>query len=530
MATRYRQLEAPEAVDTSLLESGGSQAAASLARSLKEFEGILLEPIAKARAAQGEQEGAVAGSSGTPEFRAGLRAQTAYGQAYNNAAMRSYAIKAEADAEDTAARLEVEAQNDPEKFATLFGASRDETIKQAPKEARGTLSMIYAQRMGTGVSRLTRARAVEQNELARKDTVEGVERSVDRIATLRASDDPADYERAEEEQAKLTLMIDGAYNDGTLSSTEALALHKNTQRAVTAQTVSARFRGQLNSPYGDPVGFIEKLKAENVTSEALSPKEEAQLVDGLMADLREHNQLMNAKYNEDNALVKARYEQGDRDATAALFSGELTTGKLRDMVRQQRLDPSRATALGNMLQSGGVAADDPKEAFKVRTNLIDTPDDEIANNSKLTYKTRGDLLLEKRQQEQTWKGTQAAQEGKARIERSLGIVAGTNRAMLSDEENEALDHAMTTWYDKVDSLPPGERQKQVISIAEEVAGTSIRKNKSVQAQSMRNAKQSYMERNKGMLSQGENTKKKFEARVQKFDADIAELEAEAARK
>lgn len=534
MPVTYRDLQAPTLLDTTRLETGDSEVAAQLARSLKAFETGLAETAFELRAQQGAQEGAAAGESGDPEFRAGLRAQTAYGRAYNNAALRSYAVRAEGDAEDQAARLEVEAQNDPEKFLATFGAVRDEILKTAPPEARATLSEIYGRRLNTGVARLRQAQAIEINKQARADTAEGVERSIDRIATLYASNDPRDYELALEEEAKLNLLIDGARNDQTISPTEWAALKKSSQRKITQQTVAARFRNELNSPYGNPVDFIERLKKENVTSEALSPTEEAELVDHLVSELQQHNALMSARLSGDNAAVRARYEQGDREATAMLFAGELTTDKLRTMVVQQRLDPGRATSLANELSSGGIAMDDPKEAFHVRTNLLKYSDQEIESNQKLTWKTRGELLLLKREQEASWKGTQAAREADARIERALGILPGTMIQSLSDEQKAALDQAKTEWYNEVDKLPPAERQAAVLTVAEDVIGRFIRKNKSAEAQALREAKARYIAQSEQRFGKpeqlSETARKKYDARLQQFDAQIAAAEAEAARK
>lgn len=533
MATQYRDLQNPVFIDTTPLKTGSSEAAAALTRTLREFQGIMSDigaPLRRRQIERNVQAGAEAGASGKPKFKEGWEGLTAYGEAYNNAALRSYAIKAEADAEDQAARLEIEAKNDPEKFKATFGAVRDETIKNAPPQARGTLSMIYAKRLGEGVARLRAAQTKEISEAARADVAEGVERGVDRLANYMASDDPADYARAAEEQAKLDLLIDGALSTNTITATEHKTLIKKTQRQVVAQTVVARFRKTLDSAYGNPAEFIEKLKAENAKSEALPPSEEDALVDKLLGELREHNALQAAMLRDNSAEVKARYEQGDREATAALFAGELTTSKLREMVVAQRLDPSRATSLANELQSGGAATDDPKEAFHVRTNLLKYTDQEIQENTKLTWKTRGDLLLKKREEEQGWKGTQAAREGEARIERALGILPGTMIQTLSEEEREALDQAKTEWYNAVDALPPVERQSKVIELAEDFAGRYIRKNKAVEAQALRRAKEQYIQRNQHMAKAGEKTKQKYEERLRRFDADIAALEAEAARK
>ncbi|MGH8235408.1 MAG: hypothetical protein ACREXP_00110 [Steroidobacteraceae bacterium] len=529
MAIRYRDLERPQLVDTTQLETGNSEAAAALARSFKAFEGIAADLGGNMRAQQGQQAGAEQGAAGTPEFRAGLRAQTRYGQAYNNAAMRSYAIKTEADADDVGARLEVESQNDPEKFGHLFDTARDAALKEAPVEARGTLATIYGQRRGAGIARLRTAQATEARGRARADTQEGLERSIDKAAQLHGSDDPANYEAAVEEETKVGLMIDGAVNDGTFTASEGAALHKDSQRMLVAQTISQRFRRVLDSAGGNPVDFIEKLRKENLTSEALSPKEEDALVTQLIGDLTEHNRLMAAGLRDNSAEMKARYEQGDRDATAELFAGTLTTSKLRQMVLDQRLDPGRATSLQNDMASGD-KVDDSKEAFRVHTDLMNYSEDEIKANNKLSYATRDKFVQERRDLAAGWRSTQAAQEGKARIERALGIIPGTNRAMLSDAENEALDQALTTWYNDIDALPANERQTNVIKIAEQRAGEFIRKNKSSQAQDTKRNKAAFIQRAGDPTKMSEEKLKQYNKSIANYDRLISEFEAEAARK
>lgn len=531
MPIRYRQLQQPTLIDTTPLETGDSQAATALANAFKQFEGVALEPAAGLRAQQGKREGAAAGSSDDPQFREGLRSLTAYGAAYNDSAMRSYAIKAEADAEDQAARLEVEAQNDPEKFNATFGAVRDETLKHAPPQARQVLGDIYTRRLGAGTARLTGARAEEINKQARADTSEGVQRAIDRIATLRASDDPSDAAQAEIEQAKLTLLIDGAHNSGTMSETEWQALHVKSQRAIVSQTVSARFQKELDSPYGNPVQFIEKLKKANQTSDVLSPEEEDKLVSGLMSDLREHNTLYSAENARSAAEEKARYEAGNREATSDLLSGNLTVRKLRDMVDQHQLDPDRATSLANELENGGVAADDPKVAFDTRTNLLDYSEDDISTMPGLTWKTRGELILKRREDALGWKGTQAASEAFDRIDRALGILPGVDSRMLSEEDRAARNNARTELYNVIDVLPPNERQDAVLNASSDVVGRFIRKSKSAEAQTLRIAKQRFMQsQNKDPNDMGDKQRKAYEERLKRYDTDIAAFEAEAARK
>lgn len=527
---RYRDLQRPALVDTSVLDTGDAQTATRLAGAFKQFERQGAEVLGGLRAEQGAKEGATAGASGTPEIREGVQAQTAYGAAYNNAAMRSYAIKAEAAAEDAAARIEVESGSDPDRFRTVFGAFQNETLKAAPPAVRGMLTDIYNQRMGQGTSRLTQARAAELNKQARTDISEGISRSTDRIANLRASDDPADHARAEEEEAKLQVMIDSAHADGTISEVEAGNARVGAMRDVTKRTVVSKFKKTLDDPYGDPVEFINRLKKANETSEALPPAEEEKLVDELMTELRERNALDAAARTRSAAEEKAKFDAGDKAATSLLLGGELTQRKLKEMVDNSDLDPGRATALLNELQSGDEAADDTELAFHVRTNLLDYEEADIATMKGLKWKTRSDLILKRREEATGWKSTQAAREADDRIDRALGIAPGTNRDMLTPEEAKARDTAKTQWYSVVDALPPNERQAKVMELADDVIGRVIRKNKSIAAETARQGLERYKKELGDPDKLSKKARKAYDDEIARGERLIQQYEAEAARK
>lgn len=484
MAIRYRQLQAPGLLDA-VQDNGDSAAAQSLANSLKSFSDQSSSLLGGLRSQQGQREGAAAGAAGAPQFRDGARALTAYGEAYNNSALRSYAVRAEADAEDQAARLETEAANDPEHFRTTFGAVRDTTVKNAPEMARPALNELYGRRLAEGVSRLSRAQAVDLRNSARKDTSEGIDRQTDRIANLLAEDNPANEERIAEEQVKLQMLVDGAVNDGTLSKVEGSALHVGAMREVTKRTVLARFQKELDNPYGDPVKFIKRFKEANKTSEALPPEEEQKLEDGLLGELRERNALDAASRAQMNAEEQARFAAGDKEATSDLLAGRLTQQKLLSMTEQDQLRPETARTLRNELTSGSAAKSDPQTLFSYETDLLNRSEDEIREAPGLTWDDRSKLILKRREWEHGWRTTQEGREGADRIDRALGITPGIMSQVLPEPQRKARERALTDWYTAVDALEPGERQKALIPQAEEVIGRVIRSNNSLELERLR---------------------------------------------
>lgn len=473
-APRYRDFVRPALVDTSRPGSGAASASESLAAAFKAFETTAADLGAGIQARKGARQGAEAGASGDPQFRRGFFSQTAYAQAYNDAAMRSYAVRAQADLEDTAARLEVEAANDPEKFRATFGKVQVEVLKAAPAEARGLLTDAYNKRLAQGVTRLRTAQVTELRERSRVDTAEGIERSIDRIARLRSEDTEDAHREADEEEVRLQLLIDGAGADGTLTATEAQAAHIRASRQITHQTVVARFRKELENPYGDPIRFIQRLKKANETSEALSPEEEQKLEADLFAELREHNALADAGKQAEIKAKSARWEEGERSLTEDLLAGRLTLRRLLQAAEDDEADPAVLRTLRNELTEGDTPKSDPQTLFDYETDLLNKSDDEIKTERGLTWADRSRLLLKKREWESGWRGTQQGREAAQRIDRALGIPPGLEGRLLSGDVQKQRERALTEWYDAVDALPAAERQFAAIRVAEEVIGRVIK--------------------------------------------------------
>lgn len=526
-AQRYRDLQRASVLETGVVQQNAGTAASRLAQTFKDFEVRSASKLADLSAQQGMREGTEAGQRGDPQLRTGLKSLTAYGRAYNNAALRSYLIKAEGDANQTAARLETEAANDPGKFNITFGKVRDEVLKTVEPSVRPALAEVFQRRLSDGLVRLEAGRANEVKAEQRSTTAEGINQIVDRLGRLRASDDPALMEQADEEEAKLNLLIDGAANDGTLSIIEAQALKVDAARSVVKATVSARFARELDNPYGDPVGFIEKLREANKKSEALPPEEEAKLMDGLLADLRERNALANIREQNTLDALKLRYAAGEKFATEQLLSGTLRQRDILRLTEGDYLDPSVARTLLNELTSPSLPKSNQQELFSVETNLLRESEEDIRDNPGLTWADKSRLILKRREELAGWKGTQQAKEGADRIDRALGLVPGINNKLLSDDEARRRDTALTEWYNVVDALPPEERQFKAIEIAEQVTERVIRSNARAEAERIR-ARMERMQTTYGDPSELSSSKRKeYEAELKRQQDLLRQAEQRA---
>lgn len=529
MAIQYRQLQAPVELNTSLPDNGSAAASEALANTLIKFRDTAASAGKTIAADIGAKQGALAGASGNPTEQNGLWKLTAYGQAYNNAAMRSYTIKAQADAEDTAARLQVEAGTDVGKFQAGFTAARDATIKAAPPEAKAVLMDVYTQYMGQSVARIATARGMELRDQARTDTSEGIARLTEQAGNLLAQDDPVSHQQAEEAQVKLGLMIDGAQKDGTLSDVEAAALHTDAHHKITMQTVVARFEKELDNPYGDPIEFLDRLHKYNETDQQLLPDEKVKLEAQLYTTLAHKNSLNSQLDEAARHAQAAKYEAGDRAATEDLLSGSLTQPKLLDMVRKQDLKPEIARTLLNTLNAGDPGVDDSRAVMNVETDLLHYSEEDIRSNSGLKFSTRTRLILKRREQVDGWQSTQDAKEAEARIDRSLNIIPGTIMATLDEATATQRYRARTQFYNVMAGIDPAQRQAMAIPTAESVIREFVTQKASTDANDMRRIRASYVKAHP-MDSMSSDGKKAYEAQLARYDANIRDLEAKAARK
>ncbi len=525
-ATRFRDLEAPALIDLRqrTTPTGGSQAAESLARSLDDFSRTFTGTLSRI----GKRKGAKEGAAGDPEFRKGIRGMTAFGRAYNDSALRSYAIRSEIDMEEDAARLEAEAGTDPEAFGNAMIAIRDATLEEAPVETHALVTQIYNKRTSAGLARIQTALV---NELRAEDVKlvnEQVSRLMERVSFLRAQDTPEAFVEAEAEEAKLFILLDAAEADAVLSESEARVARAEAKRGIIFETVIARFDNELeDTVFGDPIGFIEDLKEANRTANTLTPDEEAKLENMLLAELRERNTLRAARNSQVIAEETARHKAGDREATASMLARELTRRDLLEMVENDDLLPSVGRTLLNELQASASTPpkSDPKTLFRFSTNLLSLTEEEISTERSLTWEDRTELLLKRRAEEEGWKGTQVAKEAFDRIDRSLGIIRGTISAkLLSEDEARARDRAFTQLYDAIDALPPEERQGAILEESEKVIRTVIRQQAAFDVEKAQNALIEYQNRMGSPEELSGRERRQYDTEVNRLENLIRENE------
>ena len=536
----YRQLQGPEQVNTNLPDDGAAARAAALERTFKEFEGVAGKAYESIQTERGALAGAAAGATGNPKYREGFAQLTAYGRAFNNAATGAYAVQAEAQADDDAARLRVQANNDPNTFRATYSAVRDGVLKHAPAEAVPMLTDLYNRRLAAGLAAISGDQAAEQRTTQRQIYDEGVARQTSRVAILQGSENPQDQLAALDEQAKLSLLIEGGKNSGLYSAAEAQAMHVGAMRQITSQVFSTTVDRELAKPAEtrDIVGLMERFRQAHVvdlqdTSKppTLSEAEYQKLYADATTKIREQNLLDALDRRETKSAEQIRWEQGDINYTALALSHQATPKMLSDAVRTGDLKPETARSLNYLLEQGNTQVkSDPNALLRVHTrpDFLDLTPDEVTALPGINDADKLKIIQEQEKRRNSWEGTQASKQAVSSIGAALKIPPGTMMAALSEEQRTAYSAAQQEYIQIVNGLKPSEQQNPAAlnTAAQTVIQHAQQRNAVAEAAALTRA-MDYTHRTHGPGGSDEWDAKKLAAYDEQMSKRIAAAQARA---
>lgn len=535
-APDYRQVQAPEQVRTDLPDDGAAQRAAALGTMFKEFEGISGDVYNKVQTHAGELAGAASGNTGSPQYQQGLARFTAYGKAFNNAATGAYAVQAEAQADDNAARLRVQANNNPDTFNATYSAVRDAVLKSAPADAVPMLSELYNKRLATGLAAIRGDQLTEQRTLQRQTYDEGVSRLTSRVAILQGSENPQDQLEAADEHVKLSLLIDGGINAGLYSKAEGEAMNVNAMRTVTAQVFQTQVDRELSRPDGDVITLLDNFRKAHETnlantneSPVLSEPEFQKLMADATTKIREQNLLISMNKREGKTAEQLRWEAGDKQYTSLALQGQLTDRLIDAAVRSSDLKPETARTLHSLINGGGgPSKSDPAAYARVvhDPNFLDYTGDEIAALSGVSVSDKLNLVKEQERRRTNWEGTQSVKQAKDSISAALKILPGTPTAALSDAQRRGLTDASQEFTQLMNDTDPAKRDSAASSIAQTVVKHTQMREAAADVTGLTKAKENFI-KSHGPGSASPADDSTYAARLKSYDDMITQRRSAA---
>lgn len=537
-APDYRQVQAPMQVDTNLPNNEGARRAQALREAFSDFGGLGASVYKDVTSQAGALAGAASGATGHPAYKEGLARLTAYGRAFNNAATGAYAVEAEAQADDAAARLRVQANNDPAVFAKTFSAVRDGVLKNAPPLAQPILTELYNRKLAEGLAAISGDQAAEQKKLQGQTYEIGVDRQTSRVAQLQGSANPIDQAKAADEQVKLNLLIQGGVKAGLYSPAEAQAMHVNAMRAITQQVFETQLDRELADPAGDPIGLIEKFRdmhmrnASNTNEpQVLSEPEFQQLMATAKQKIIQERQMTYFGKQQGDVEQELRYANGDRLYTAKLFDHTLTSQQLSQAVTNGDLKPEVARSLGSYLANTGgrpaKSAAGALDSLYRDPTFLDMTRDEILSHPGLSLADQNKALEEQRKQLAGWEGTANVKNAKAYIIDQVKP-HGIPWEMMDEDQKHAATNSWQEFLQQMQATDPAKRDSSAATIAQNVVKKFQQQQAVEAAGAAVSAKQSFIQRyGPGGPKAGGMSPDDYKTRLQQYDDQIKQYRAAA---
>lgn len=279
--TRYRQLVSPVGVDVVNQETGGAQAAMQLSDALASFSRTSAGVLGVLRSEQGAREGEAAGAAGTPQPRAGMRATTAYGRAYNSAAEAAYAAKMQTDIDSSITKYEQDYEANLEGFSTVSKKYADELIAAVPPEYRVRVEQALAARVADGAARIRDQQIAFEREDQRAAKLEGMKSLANLTLSAatrlpREEGDAAIAAAVEENRLQLDALVDDHALDATTALKWQEAFVEMLDDGLFAQRTAPVIEGLMNEARVD-VLRADKMLATVLADESIPLDERADI-------------------------------------------------------------------------------------------------------------------------------------------------------------------------------------------------------------------------------------------------------------
>ncbi len=526
----YRQLQSPVQPLTpdELPNTGRAQEAEALAGLFKSFSNTTNNLGIQVGKTKGEQAAGADASSGNINFKSGIARYTAYGEAYNNAAARSYLIETSVTADSQAAQLQIEANKNPDTFRTTFSAARDATLKHVPIEAQKEVADMYNTHLAQGLANVTAAHQQDIVDRQRSLVDVDIGVSTNKIGKLQAdamiTGNPTSMAMATDENNKLFLRIQGAVNSGTISQVEADGRIAAAHRTIFENTWTSQFEHELQTN-PDPqaaLKIIDKFQAANRNNAVLSEDEEHKLTLRMFTDLKEQNLVVAKLKSLNKTDEQTKYDNGDKLFTGLYLTGQLTEAALAKGVANSDVRPERATALVQLMKNAAVQAKSSPEAIlKLKTDpqFLDKTDIEIASTPGVNATDALKAIDERDKRNNSYEGTQEFKDGVAAINRALKITPGPT-GLLSDADRKRQTDALGDYHDAVKNTDPAKRTVNMSTLAQQAIEHANTRAAAADLQTYIDGKARYL-KNNGPGSLEYAGDKAYADRLKQYDDHIA---------
>lgn len=263
--------------------------------------------------------------------------------------------------------------------------------------------------------------------------------------------------------------------------------------ALNKEVIMGGFDRAMRQSDRSAVAYIESFRAS--TDTGLSPEEQLEVTKSMLAELGRDQSLETTVINHENTLRTERWRIGESQLAFDMLTNQLGPDDVITALAHDRVSPEFARKIEQRAIEGPPFSD-PIQLYQYMLDptafeVVDIAFDNTVNaDDRLKVLTKRQEVLD---DQEGWRNSQNGIEGVRRIDNEFGFKGGQNAAFADPARVRRAGRVLTEYYERVESLPPEQRESKAVEIADQLIGSekTVDKQKQLDAVNKRIEKNPY---------------------------------------
>ncbi len=270
---------------------------------------------------------------------------------------------------------------------------------------------------------------------------------------------------AQDALTKALFLTDSLEKSGLLSPGAAKTQRRDIVRDVEDQAIYGAFGRELADGAG--LQYIKRFNSLKSLGDR-DPEYRKKMSQTMVAMIGKSHAIEAAARKKDDDERKDRWRLGEQEIVSLDLEAKLTPEHLKQLVKEDRLDPAIAGKYKKNAMSEAPEFSDGSLKNSIRADLLEFTEFELLTHPDLSMADREKFVLEHRKLSEdagNWRRTQNGTEGARRINQAFGIIKGVDTRITEDKARRA-GQVMTRFFQETENLPLEEREYKAVEIAD----------------------------------------------------------------
>lgn len=383
-----------------------SQGLSNLSDKLSQWQNFMYERGAEVVAEEGRDQAIKDMASGDP-----LKIEKGYGfyaKAYNKISTAAYNVQVESDLKKKAEELALQDPLNHEKFSEVFTAYSKTMVDSIKEPEFKAIMLQNAQKIGATKSSEIAKKAFENT---RKNQLEVLNTGLSEAEkSYSASFASNDNVMATDSLAKYTALLENFVAAGEMDEGMIPYKIKELQKKAIVNKVKLEMDNSIEAGETD---FIDRF-TQSDTYLKMDATERKEIMKDLYDMTDQRYKAERASFEGNNKMIEAMSKTNTAKTAKRMYLGEkIPESELDNMLRENKIDSSaylELKQLQNSLQAGA-SSDDYQTVLYYEQRVEFEKPSNVANDSRLTAKTKSDLIRRIINHQETVRGNNALANG-----------------------------------------------------------------------------------------------------------------------